>query len=203
MRTARSLHCFLFVIAFLSAGAQRVSSSAEGGTWQMLSPQEVYRRKLMTLRVEHLRELCARHALDTRGNAATLIQRLRSAVKDDEANAFMKEKYGQRIEARACKQRDIAREVSKVTGADWNVEQGELDQHIQERYVRVEPRYDELVRAMETRLLPEIRSYVLTSFYNHYTTEALEDLIALQPSVMPAFKEIKGFVEAQARLRSA
>lgn len=115
----------------------------------------------------------------------------------------MKEKYGQRIEARACKQRDIAREVSKVTGADWNVEQGELDQHIQERYVRVEPRYDELVRAMETRLLPEIRSYVLTSFYNHYTTEALEDLIALQPSVMPAFKEIKGFVEAQARLRSA
>lgn len=189
---ARRSHVIFLCLAIAAAGAQRITTSADSGRWRMFSPQEVYRRMLLTLRVEHLRELCARHQLDTHGSANTLIERLSGAVKDEEVREFVKEKYRERIEARPYKQADISREVAKVTAADWNVVQGELDQHIQERYVRVEPRYDELVRAIDSRLVPEIRSYALTSFYNHYTTEAIEDLIALQPSVVPALKEIKG-----------
>lgn len=54
----------------------------------MLSPQEVYRRMFLTLRVEHLRELCARHQLDTHGNANTLIERLHVTVKIEDLIAL-------------------------------------------------------------------------------------------------------------------
>jgi hypothetical protein len=88
----------------------------------------------------------------------------------------------------------------KVKSFSWGVVQGQLDQKIQTEYVRKFVRYDDLVGNVRGRLHDEVTSYVICTWYNHWTTVLIEEHISQHPRIIPTLKNIKGidiFFDAQ------
>jgi hypothetical protein len=109
-------------------------------------------------------------------------------------DTFIKGKYAQKIHERQDKISDdeLLKELHKVTNFQWGVVQGQLDNKIQVQYVRKYPRYDALLANISKGLYPSVRDYVICSWYNHWTTLIIEDLISTHPKVVPTLKNIKG-----------
>ncbi len=70
--------------------------------------------------------------------------------------------------------------------------QGQLDNKIQVNYVRKYFRYFDLINHIESELYGEIRNYVICTWYNHWTTVIIEDIISRHPKVIPTLKNVKG-----------
>jgi len=70
--------------------------------------------------------------------------------------------------------------------------QGNVDSHIQSNYVRKFYKYDDIVNEIRRGLYKSIESYTLSSWYNHWSTIFLEDLINENRNVIPIIKKVKG-----------
>jgi hypothetical protein len=82
----------------------------------------------------------------------------------------------------------------------WRVVQGQLGQKIQTEYVRKIFRYDDLISSVKAKLHDDVTSYVICTWYNHWTTVLIEEHISRHPEVIPTLKNIKGidiFVDGQ------
>lgn len=66
--------------------------------------------------------------------------------------------------------------------------QGQLDQKIQAEYVRKFFRYEDLINGVKSKLHDDITSYVIATWYNHWTTVLIEDHISLHLRVVPTLK---------------
>lgn len=161
----------------------------------LLSDTEVLRRKLETLGMPRLRELSARLGLDSGGSSSDLIKRvLASGIVASWIDAFIKEKYIELIREREdlITTKELKAEVGKVKHFSWGIVQGLLDNKIQAQYVRKHVRYDELVQDVEKRLHDDITSYVICTWYNHWTTVLIEEYISRHKNVVPVLKKTKG-----------
>jgi len=116
---------------------------------------------------------------------------LRAKVDSATIDDFIRTAYRTQKVSRNYTRDDIHREVSKVTARAWGAVQGELDKHIQTNYVRKYLRYTELLDAVERGLHETVKNYVLASWYNHWTTVVIEDMLAEQPQVVPTVKNVK------------
>lgn len=67
-----------------------------------------------------------------------------------------------------------------------------MDNKIQVRFVRKYVKFQELIRNIESELYSEVKSYVICTWYNHWTTVLLEDAISQHPKVIPTLKNKKG-----------
>ena len=88
----------------------------------------------------------------------------------------------------------------KVKDFSWGVVQGQLDQKIQAEYVRKIFKYDDLINGVKAKLHNDVTSYVICTWYNHWTTVLIEEHISRHPKVIPTIKNIKGidiFVDNQ------
>lgn len=158
----------------------------------IFSPEQVSNRKLQTLPLVYLRGLCERVGISTKGRAAELIVRLlRAQVSQTVIDDFIRSTYRQVKMQRGYTHDDIQREVSRVETHVWGAVQGELDRHIQANYVRRFYHYDELLKAVTQNLQPTVTNYVLATWYNHWTTVVIEDIIAEHPAVVPTIKKVK------------
>ncbi len=161
----------------------------------LLSYMEVLRLKLETLGLPYLRELCVRVGLDKRGNSSDLIKRvLANALDASTIDQFVKEKYLAIIKEREAliTASELKAEVGKVREFSWGVVQGQLDNKIQAQYVRNHVRYDDLVRDVKEQLHEDVTSYVICTWYNHWTTVLLEEYISQHRNVIPTLKNVKG-----------
>jgi hypothetical protein len=82
----------------------------------------------------------------------------------------------------------------------WGVVQGQLGQKIQTEYVRKIFRYDDLISSVKAKLHDDVTSYVICTWYNHWTTVLIEEHIIRHPELIPTLKNIKGidiFVDGQ------
>ncbi len=82
--------------------------------------------------------------------------------------------------------------MHRVKEFSWGVVQGQLDNKIQAQFVRNHVRYDELIRDVKRQLHDEVASYVICTWYNHWTTVLIEEYISQHKNVIPALKKIKG-----------
>lgn len=161
----------------------------------LLSQMEVLRLKLETLGLPSLRELCVRVGLDERGNSSELIKRViahaPSAVVIDQ---FIKDKYLAIIKKREnlITTGELKAELGKVKEFSWGIVQGLLDNKIQAQYVRNHVRYDDLVRDVKEQLHEDVTSYVICTWYNHWTTVLIEEYISQHRNVIPTLKNVKG-----------
>jgi hypothetical protein len=156
---------------------------------------EVLRRKLETLGVPLLRELCRGAGLEFRGSSADLIKRLLTAnLPEPVVDQFIKSKYLAAIKQREAliTTSELKAELGKVKEFSWGVVQGQLDNKIQSQFVRNHVRYDELIRDVKEQLHDEVTSYVICTWYNHWTTVLIEEYISQHRGVIPALKKIKG-----------
>jgi len=169
----------------------------------LLSNKEVRNLKLSSIPLPKLRELAEILDQSSQGNGTEIIKRLIN-LQDIEStlNNFIKKLYNERIKARKelISEEDLIKELYKVKEFSWGVVQGQLDQKIQTEYVRKIFRYDDLISGVKAKLHDDVTSYVICTWYNHWTTVLIEEHISQHPKVIPTLKNIKGmdiFVDNQ------
>ncbi len=156
-------------------------------------------QKLRSIPKPDLDELAKKLERGGKGTAADVIMRLLNpklpGIDTAAVDKFIKAKYAEKVRRRretVISDEDLLAELQKVKGVDWGVEQGQLDSKIQREYVRKFARYDDLVRGVAGKLHDEITGYVVASWYNHWTTELIEDHISQHSNVVPTIKDIAG-----------
>lgn len=169
----------------------------------LLSDKEVRNLKLSSIPLPKLREFAEKLNQSGHGNGTEIIKRLINLQNIDNAlDDFIKKQYNERIKERKelISDEDLTKELHKVKDFSWGVVQGQLDQKIQAEYVRRIFRYDDLINGVKAKLHDDVTSYVICTWYNHWTTVLIEEHISRHPKVTPTLKNIKGidiFVDNQ------
>ncbi len=157
----------------------------------LYSDSELRRLMLKTLPVAELKALASAHDLPTGGTARELRTRLHQLPTEKIAK-FIKVAYAAQAKPRIAQLPALQAELAKVSDHVWGTVQGQLDNFIQARYVRRFASYEELCAAIEATLPALVKNYALCSWFNHWTTVAIEDHIALHSAVTPTLKKVKG-----------
>ncbi len=155
---------------------------------------DLLNQKLTTVPVNDLRELARELGIDRSGNHGQVSVRLLGQPPELIDN-FIRRKYRERVETRrrnVISDQDLLTELSRVNAIDWGIVQGQLDRKIQAEYVRVIPRYAELLNRSRACLHHAVDGYLVASWYNHWSTVLIEDYISLHNNVVPTIKNVKG-----------
>lgn len=161
----------------------------------LLSTKEVRNLKLSSIPLEKLKEFAGNLGQNNTGSTTDIIKRLIDIQNiDSRIDTFIKHQYSLRIKERKdlITDEDLIKELHKVKDFSWGVVQGQLDQKIQAQYVRRTFRYDDLISNVKAKLHNDVTSYVICTWYNHWTTVLLEEHISQHPKVIPTLKNIKG-----------
>lgn len=161
----------------------------------LISQKEVRNLKLSSISLQKLKEFARDVGQTNIGSATDIIKRLLDVqIVDSKIDAFIKQQYALRIKERKnlISDEDLIKELHKVKGFSWGVVQGQLDQKIQAEYVRRLVRYDDLISSVKAKLHDDVTSYVVCTWYNHWTTVLIEEHISQHLKVIPTLKNIKG-----------
>lgn len=161
----------------------------------LFSVKEVRNLKLSSIPLEQLRSFAESLKQSNAGSSTDIIKRLIDIPGVDlKIDAFIRQQYTARIRERKVLISDdeLIKELHKVKDFSWGVVQGQLDQKIQAEYVRRIVHYDDLISNVKAKLHNEVTSYVICSWYNHWTTVLIEEHISQHPKVIPTLKNIKG-----------
>ncbi|MCX7820236.1 MAG: hypothetical protein N2258_01000 [Brevinematales bacterium] len=144
-----------------------------------------------------LKILAGKFNLSKRGSAEEIIKRiLKKPGAEKDIDNFIKQKYMERktIEKQKLNISDeeLKKELMKVESFSWGVVQGQLDQKIQNEYVRKFVRYQDLICKVKGKLHKEITNYVICTWFNHWTTVLIEEHISNHENVIPTIKNVKG-----------
>ncbi len=104
----------------------------------------------------------------------------------------IKEIYNEeRNERRKCEE-NLVSELYKINSFEWGgLHQNSLERTIVNRYVKKITSYEILHSAIEGEIHSSMRSYVLASWYNHWTSIIIEDIFNDHKNVLPAIGRIK------------
>jgi hypothetical protein len=155
----------------------------------LVSEKELANLKLKAIKADDLKELAASVGIEPKGSVGDLIKKL-IGLPQSKINSFIKTRYQAQVKERQklISDSELIKEVQKVTDFNWGVVQGQLDQKIQAEYVRKFFRYDDLISGVKSKLHDDITSYVIATWYNHWTTVLIEDHIGLHSKVVPTLK---------------
>lgn len=155
----------------------------------LVSAKELTNLKLKAIKAEDLKELAVDVGVKPKGSASDLIKKL-ITLSQDKIDSFIKTKYQVKVKERQglISDEELTKEVQKVTDFNWGAVQGQLDQKIQAEYVRKFFHYEDLISGVKSRLHDDITSYVIATWYNHWTTVLIEDHIGLHPKIVPTLK---------------
>lgn len=157
--------------------------------------------KLKSLKKEHLQRFCDSFGVQSSNSITEMIKNILTAFDEkkiltNQINQYIKGLYEEvrndEIQETGATHTAIVDELNKVDSHIWGMVQGAVDAHIQSNYVRKFFRFDDVVSAIRNSLYTSIESYTLCTWYNHWSTVFLEDLICLNKNVVPIIKKIKG-----------
>jgi len=159
----------------------------------LISKKELASLKLQSIRIGDLKTFAESLSIDSKGKTSDIIKRLID-VSQNKIDEFIKRKYQELTKERQSiiSDEDLKKELMKVKEFCWGVVQGQLDQKIQTEYVRRFTRYDDLIQGVKSKLQGDITSYVIATWYNHWTTVLIEDHISHHPRIIPTLKNYKG-----------
>lgn len=155
----------------------------------LVSAKELVNLKLKSVKVGDLKELAAGVGVESKGSAGYLIKKLIN-LPQNKIDSFIKTKYQSQVRERQklISDSELIQEVQKVKDFNWGVVQGQLDQKIQAEYVRKFFRYQDLINSVKSKLHEDVTSYVIATWYNHWTTVLIEDHIGLHSRIVPTLK---------------
>ena len=157
--------------------------------------------KLKSLKKEHLKSFCQKFNIDFFSNITNTISGIlehfdNKKISTEEINLFIRKLYvdvrDTEIKTNGATHQEIIKELNKIDEHIWGMVQGDVDSHIQSNYVRKFYKYDDIVSAIRANLYKSIESYALSSWFNHWSTVFLEDLINENKNVIPIIKKVKG-----------
>ena len=157
--------------------------------------------KLKSLKKENLKSFCHEYDINFSSNMtetiSTILEHFDSGkISTEDINLFIRKLYvsvrDSEIKITGATHQEIIKELNKVDEHIWGMVQGDVDSHIQSNYVRKFYRYDDVVSAIRANLYKSIESYAISSWFNHWSTVFLEDLINENKNVIPMIKKVKG-----------
>ncbi len=157
--------------------------------------------KLKSLKKENLKSFCHEYDINFSSNMtetiSTILEHFDSGkISTEDINLFIRKLYvsvrDSEIKITGATHQEIIKELNKVDEHIWGMVQGDVDSHIQSNYVRKFYRYDDVVSAIRANLYKSIESYAISSWFNHWSTVFLEDLINENKNVIPIIKKVKG-----------
>jgi len=158
------------------------------------SEREVLRLKLTTIPAKSLRDIARQRGIQAHTTSEAISELVSREIEEDYIDKFIRQKYAEKVKQRQNEIADeaILKELQKVQTFQWGVVQGQLDNKIQVNYVRRFYRYEELIQHVRDELYDDVQNYVICTWYNHWTTVIIEDIISTHPNVIPTIKNIKG-----------
>lgn len=157
--------------------------------------------KLKGLKKDQLSRLCNLFGIQAKSDSVEMIKEVLSsfdsgALSTSQINNHIKTLYSQlradEISATGASHEAIVGELQNIDSHIWGMVQGKVDNYVQSNYVRKYFRYGDLVGAVRSTLYSAIESYALCTWYNHWSTVFIEDLICHNDSVVPIIKKTKG-----------
>ncbi len=107
-------------------------------------------------------------------------------------NKFINNKYREEREERRKKETELISELYKLTVFDWGgLYQNNLERTIVNNYIKKIRDFNLLNKKIENEIQKSMRSYVLSSWYNHWTSILIEDIFKDHEKVTPAIGLIK------------
>jgi hypothetical protein len=101
--------------------------------------------------------------------------------------SFIKDSYRESRAVRLSSESDLISELYKVKAFEWGgLHQNSLEKTIVNNYVKRIRSFDELGKKVDGELLDSLRNYVISSWYNHWTSIIIEDIFKDHPRVLPA-----------------
>lgn len=167
----------------------------------ILSVRDVNFIKLKSLKKDDLKGFCNSFGIQPSNNITEMTKNILTAfdagaVSTEQINSYIKNLYSQlrteEINQTGASHELIVEELNRVDSHIWGMVQGAVDAHIQANYVRKYFRYDDILSAIRNSLYGTIESYTLCTWYNHWSTVFLEDLICLNSNIVPVIKKVKG-----------
>ncbi len=151
--------------------------------------------KLRSLsRKEHLNRIIADHDLQIPEGrpAARLKDLFESDITDAQIDATIRAIFLEERVRRAVSEGPLITELYRMQIFDWGgLHQNSLEKTIVDNYVKKIRGFDELQARVDDELFHSMKSYVLCSWYNHWTSIIIEDVFRDHPAVLPAVGLIK------------
>jgi len=160
----------------------------------LFSEKEVLRLKLSTIPSDLLKQIAKQKGKKISGVSEIIKYLSDSDITQGYVDDLIKNNYSELVKERQkiiCDE-DLLKELFKVQEFNWGVVQGQLDNKIQVNYVRKYFRYSDIIKHVEQELYDEIKKYVICTWYNHWTTVIIEDLISRHERIIPTIKNVKG-----------
>lgn len=90
-------------------------------------------------------------------------------------------------------QEQLISELYKLNHFQWGGDyQNSLDKYLISKYVKVkQPSYEELLSKFDTEINTTVQNYVLSSWYNHWSSILIENIFKQHPAVLPTIGQIK------------
>lgn len=146
-------------------------------------------------RSEYMRELAESCGLNLeRTPARGLLQVLfdSEAISDQQIEELINGIYERERSLRRDGEPQLLSELYRLQSFDWGgLHQNSLEKTIVDNYIKKIKGYDALCDSIENRLYPSMRSYVLCSWFNHWTSIIIEDVFKDHERVLPAVGLIK------------
>lgn len=146
--------------------------------------------KLRSLnRSEYLKLLLKENEVDIKG---LKIKELLSKAFDlcitiDNINDFIKKNYKKERENRKKNEENLYNELCKLKSFDWGgLYQNSLERTIVNNYIKKISSYNDILDKIKNNLQNSLQCYVLCSWYNHWTSILIEDLIKDHDRVIPS-----------------
>jgi len=173
------------ISAFRNDRIRELSEDADG--LRFLKLRSLSRNEYM----ERLVSACNLAGPGVRGNS--LLRFLyESEITQEQIERIINEIYAEERQERRSNEDILVSELYRINVFDWGgLHQNSLEKTIVNNYVKKITSFDFLCECIENELQHSMRSYVLCSWYNHWTSIIIEDIFRGHPSVLPAVGLIK------------
>lgn len=154
-----------------------------------------YFLKLRSLsRTEILRELAQREEIDIQNvQGRQLFEYMFCQnIPEEAVNTFIHEVYQRERIERIGNEDNLYTQLFRLTVFSWGgFYQNAVEQTIVNNYVKRIRDYNQLLNSIDNDLTPRLRSYVLSSWYNHWTSILIEDMFKDHEDILPAVGLVK------------
>lgn len=105
---------------------------------------------------------------------------------------FINNRYKKERKIRKADEENLYNQLYRLPVLYWGgFYQNAVEQTIINNYVKKIANYDQLIETIENEINPKLKGYILSSWYNHWSSILIEDMFKDHPDILPTVGLIK------------
>ena len=114
------------------------------------------------------------------------------SIPENTINEFINEIYEEERAVRRENEEYLYNQLYRLLVLYWGgFYQNAVEQTIVNNYIKKIQSFDELVEKIENDINPRLKGYILSSWYNHWSSILIEDMFKDHPDILPAVGLVK------------